>query len=52
LAEAGVPSLMMRGVVLVARCAGLVGHILEESASPVGDALWKGAENAVSYVDE
>jgi citrate synthase len=52
LLEAGVPSAMMRGVVLVARCAGLVGHILEESEAPVGDALWQGAEGAVDYVQD
>lgn len=52
LAEAGVPSLMMRGVVLVARCAGLVGHVLEESKHPVGDALWHGAEEAVDYASD
>jgi citrate synthase len=34
LAEAGMPSAMMRGVILVARCAGLVGHLLEENAAP------------------
>lgn len=52
LLEAGVPSAMMRGVVLVARCAGLVGHVLEESQAPVGDALWRGAEGAVDYVED
>jgi citrate synthase len=51
LGAAQVPAPMMRGVVLVARCAGLVGHVLEEQASPVGDALWQGAEAAVTYVD-
>lgn len=52
MAEAEVPPTMMRGVVLVARCAGLVGHVLEETANPVGDALWRGAEEAVTYVDD
>ena len=47
LLEAGVPSHMMRGVVLIARCAGLVGHAMEEMNTPVGDALWRGAEGAV-----
>ena len=47
--EAGIPAEMMRGVVLVARCAGLVGHLLEEARAPVGDALWRGAEAAVAY---
>jgi citrate synthase len=51
LGAAQVPAPMMRGVVLVARCAGLVGHVLEEQTNPVGDALWHGAESAVKYVD-
>lgn len=50
--EANVPSAMMRGVVLVARCAGLVGHILEEGETPIGDALWRGAERAVDYEED
>lgn len=51
LAAAEVPPEMMRGVVLVARCAGLVGHVLEEMKNPIGDALWRGAEDAVEYED-
>jgi citrate synthase len=47
--EAGLPAALMRGVVLIARCAGLVGHLLEETERPVGDALWRGAEGAVDY---
>jgi len=49
LAEAGVPSRMMRGVVLTARCAGLVGHLFEEMNNPVAHAMWEGAQEAVSY---
>jgi citrate synthase len=49
LAEAGVPSAMMRGIVLTARCAGLVGHLFEEMNQPVAHALWEGAQEAVSY---
>jgi citrate synthase len=40
---------MMRGVILVARCAGLVGHLFEESQSPIADPMWKGAQAPVSY---
>jgi citrate synthase len=40
---------MMRGVVLTARCAGLVGHLLEEMQQPVADALWRGAQAEVDY---
>lgn len=49
LAEAGVPSGLMRGVVLTARCAGLVGHLYEESQEPAGNAIWEAAQSAVSY---
>jgi citrate synthase len=49
LAEAGVPSKMMRGVVLTARCAGLVGHLFEEIQNPVAHSMWEGAQGTVSY---
>lgn len=49
LAEVSIPSQMMRGVVLTARCAGLVGHLLEEMNNPAAPALWDGAQEAVVY---
>jgi citrate synthase len=49
LAEAGVPSGMMRGIVLTARCAGLVGHLFEEMNNPASPAMWDAAQDAVSY---
>jgi citrate synthase len=49
LAEAAVPSGMMRGVILIARCAGLVGHLLEESQRPIADDMWKGAQEPIRY---
>lgn len=49
LAEAGVPSGMMRGVVLTARCAGLVGHLFEEMRQPAAPAMWEAAQSAVDY---
>lgn len=49
LAEAGVPSGMMRGVVLTARCAGLVGHLFEEMRNPAAPAMWEAAQMAVDY---
>lgn len=52
LAHAEIPASLMRGVVLIARCAGLVGHVFEEMNSPVGNALWQGAEHAVEYQGE
>ena len=49
LREAGLPAQALRGIILTARCAGLVGHLLEESQRPVADAVWKAAERAVPY---
>lgn len=49
MAEAGIPSRMMRGVVLTARCAGLVGHLMEEMNNPAAPAMWDGATGAVDY---
>jgi citrate synthase len=49
LAEASVPATMMRGVILVARCAGLVGHLQEESQRPIADDLWRGAQAPITY---
>ncbi|MEK9870800.1 MAG: citryl-CoA lyase [Gammaproteobacteria bacterium] len=47
--EAKIPATIMRGVVLIARTAGLVGHALEEMQNPVGDDLWQAAQSAVPY---
>ncbi len=49
LCEAGVPSKASRGVVLTARCAGLVGHLQEESESPAGEAMWNAITDTVKY---
>lgn len=49
MAEAGVPSSMMRGIVLTARCAGLVGHLFEEMQNPIAPALWEGAQEPIDY---
>jgi hypothetical protein len=37
-------------VVLTARCAGLVGHLHEESESPAGEAMWNAITDTVKYV--
>jgi len=49
LGEAGVPPKAVRGVVLTSRCAGLAGHVFEESHSPVGGAMWGAVTSAVGY---
>ena len=48
LLDADLPVRMIRGIVLIARCAGLVGHLLEEEIDPIGGDLWNGASAAVS----
>ena len=50
LGEAGIPASMMRGIVLTARCAGLVGHLFEEMQNPAAPAIWQGSQDAVDYV--
>jgi citrate synthase len=47
--DAGLPIGILRGIALISRCAGLVGHIAEEQHAPVMRALWDGAETAVPY---
>lgn len=49
LGEAGVPVTMMRGIVLVARCAGLVGHLQEEMDAPIAEEMWHAMEQSVDY---
>ena len=49
LADAGVPVEIMRGFALIARCAGLVGHVHEEQRSPSLRPIWEAAERAVPY---
>jgi citrate synthase len=50
LGDCGVPSEIMRGFAIIARCAGLVGHIREEQESPAMRAIWEAGERAVPYV--
>lgn len=49
LLEAGIPPAIARGFNLIARCAGLVGHLLEEQTEPAGYHIWKTADEAVPY---
>lgn len=50
LLEAGLPPTIMRGMTLIARCAGLVGHLLEEMEKPAADYIWHLIEEKVPYV--
>jgi citrate synthase len=49
LTDAGLPPEILRGIALISRCAGLVGHIREEQLNPAMRELWHGAEQAVPY---
>lgn len=49
LLEAGMPQGIARGFNLIARCAGLVGHLLEEMQEPAGYHIWKIADEGVPY---
>ena len=51
LAEVGVPHDIMRGFALISRCAGLVAHLHEEQEKPAMEAIWRAAEQAVTYQD-
>jgi citrate synthase len=49
LADCGIPTEIMRGFSLLARCAGLIGHIREEQETPAMRSLWEAADQAVPY---
>jgi citrate synthase len=49
LLEGELPLGIARGFNLIARCAGLVGHLLEEMQEPAGYHIWKLADEGVPY---
>lgn len=49
LADCGIPAGIMRGFAIIARCAGLVGHVHEEQQRPAMRTIWEAAEQAVPY---
>ena len=50
LADLGLPPASVRGVVLIARTAGLVAHLAEEAARPLGMPLWHEVEHRAERV--
>ena len=44
LVDLGLPPSSARGMVLIARTAGLVAHLVEESEQPIGMPLWREVE--------
>jgi len=50
LLDAGIAPEIMRGFSILARCAGLIGHIHEEQKTPAMRAMWAASDHAVPYV--
>jgi citrate synthase len=48
LVDIGIPPVAVRGVVLIARTAGLVAHLVEEASRPLGMPLWLEVEHRAS----
>lgn len=49
LGEIGIPLSVSRGIAVIARAAGLVGHILEEIEKPAARYVWRLVEDNVPY---
>jgi citrate synthase len=49
LADIGVPLGLLRGAVLLARCAGLLGHLGEEMRRPIGEAVYMTVDRHAHY---
>ena len=52
LADMGFPRPVAHGFALLSRTAGLVGHLAEEAADPIGMRLWKEVDTRASAADE
>jgi citrate synthase len=50
LADAGIEVALLRGVALLARCAGLLGHIAEEMHRPVASDIYLTVDRSAKYV--
>jgi citrate synthase len=49
LADLDLPLEVTRGVALLARCAGLLGHLAEEIDDPVGNAIYMHVDRSADY---
>jgi citrate synthase len=49
LLDAGYPVAALKGVPLLARTAGLIGHLFEESQRPIGFVMAHAAGEAIDY---
>jgi citrate synthase len=52
LGEIGMPQPVMRGVAVISRSAGLVGHILEERSKPSARWIWNTVEHGIAYTGD
>jgi citrate synthase len=50
LADLGFPPDLLRGFALLARTAGLLGHLAEEMRSPAGQAIYRQVDESARYV--
>ncbi|HUC22168.1 MAG TPA: citryl-CoA lyase [Streptosporangiaceae bacterium] len=50
LADLGFPPDLLRGFALLARTAGLLGHLAEEMRNPAGQSIYREVDEAVRYV--
>jgi citrate synthase len=50
LADLGLPIELLRGAALLARCAGLLGHIAEEIRRPIADSVYRTVDRNAEYV--
>lgn len=49
LADMEIPTEVIRGIAVVSRAAGLVGHILEESKDPAARFIWEQTEKSINH---
>lgn len=49
LADIDIPLAAMRGVALLARCAGLLGHLVEEQENPIGIDVYMSVDRNIDY---
>jgi citrate synthase len=49
LSDLGFDASILRGIAVVSRAAGLVGHLQEENEQPMGQAIWQLVECESTY---
>ena len=49
LGDIGLPLGVARGVALLSRCAGLLGHLAEELVDPIGNDIFMAVDRNVDY---